>query len=114
MLQVENRQNPQSYQLYKQGIDKLLASSHRKLSRAGFFYSSESSQTHPLRPHSNLPPTDYPKLIFYNFMIYVYLLLSLSWFYLCWKNRKDLLPIQNYVSGTIVFLVIEMIVIRGE
>jgi hypothetical protein len=50
-------------------------------------------------------------LQFYFTLSLIYLGLGVLWGTLCYKFRRDLLPIQNYVSGTVAFLVLEMFVI---
>jgi hypothetical protein len=56
-----------------------------------------------------LPAVEYPKIAFYGVLSVVYLLLAIGWGILCAKHYQELLPMQYYISGTIVFLVIEMI-----
>ncbi|KAI5450888.1 hypothetical protein NCC49_002628 [Naganishia albida] len=56
-----------------------------------------------------LPAAEYPKIGFYGFLSVVYALLAAGWGYLCFQNRRELLPMQYYISGTIVFLVMEML-----
>ncbi|BEI85990.1 hypothetical protein CcaverHIS002_0602770 [Cutaneotrichosporon cavernicola] len=56
-----------------------------------------------------LPAVEYPKIAFYGVLAVIYLLLAVGWGILCAKHYQELLPMQYYISGTIVFLVIEMI-----
>lgn len=56
-----------------------------------------------------LPAVEYPKIAFYGVLAIVYVLLAVGWGILCAKHYQELLPMQYYISGTIVFLVIEMI-----
>ncbi|GMK58380.1 hypothetical protein CspeluHIS016_0504120 [Cutaneotrichosporon spelunceum] len=56
-----------------------------------------------------LPAAEYPKIAFYGVLAVVYILLAIGWGVLCAKHYQELLPMQYYISGTIVFLVIEMI-----
>lgn len=56
-----------------------------------------------------LPAVEYPKIAFYGVLAVVYLLLAVGWGVLCAKHYQELLPMQYYISGTIVFLVVEMI-----
>ncbi|KZS95867.1 hypothetical protein SISNIDRAFT_438421 [Sistotremastrum niveocremeum HHB9708] len=56
-----------------------------------------------------LPATDYPKVGFYFFLFVTYLVLGGVWAYTCWKQREQLLPIQNYLSALVALLVIEML-----
>ncbi|KAK4055494.1 hypothetical protein OIV83_000040 [Microbotryomycetes sp. JL201] len=59
----------------------------------------------------HLPASEYPKVHFYFVMVLVYVALAAVWMALCWIHRRELLPIQNYITATIVFLVIEMIAV---
>ncbi|ODN76627.1 hypothetical protein L202_05274 [Cryptococcus amylolentus CBS 6039] len=56
-----------------------------------------------------LPAVEYPKISFYLSLSIVYFLLGCGWAYFCSKHHRELLPMQYYISGTIVFLVIEML-----
>ncbi|WVR04155.1 hypothetical protein IAU60_001154 [Kwoniella sp. DSM 27419] len=56
-----------------------------------------------------LPAVEYPKINFYLFLSVVYFALGCGWAYLCVKHLRELLPMQYYISGTIVFLLIEML-----
>ncbi|ODN97486.1 major facilitator protein [Cryptococcus wingfieldii CBS 7118] len=56
-----------------------------------------------------LPAVEYPKIGFYLSLSIVYFLLGCGWAYFCSKHHRELLPMQYYISGTIVFLVIEML-----
>ncbi|WWD16902.1 hypothetical protein CI109_101334 [Kwoniella shandongensis] len=56
-----------------------------------------------------LPAVEYPKINFYLLLSVVYFGLGCGWAYLCVKHLRELLPMQYYISGTIVFLVIEML-----
>lgn len=40
-------------------------------------------------------------------------MLACGWGWLCYKHYRELLPMQYYISGTIVFLVIEMVALFG-
>lgn len=48
---------------------------------------------------------------FYFALFIIYLVLGLGWLYLSYRHRRDLLPIQNYITGTIIFLVLEMLTV---
>ncbi|KIR28122.1 major facilitator protein [Cryptococcus deuterogattii 99/473] len=56
-----------------------------------------------------LPAVEYPKIHFYFALSIVYFVLGCGWAYLCTKHHRELLPMQYYISGTIVFLIIEML-----
>ncbi|KAM0789008.1 hypothetical protein ACM66B_003076 [Microbotryomycetes sp. NB124-2] len=59
----------------------------------------------------HLPASEYPKVQFYFIMVLIYFALAALWMLMCWKHRRELLPIQNYITATIVFLVVEMIAV---
>ncbi|KAF9454091.1 hypothetical protein P691DRAFT_693125 [Macrolepiota fuliginosa MF-IS2] len=56
-----------------------------------------------------LEAIDYPKVNFYLAMSVVYVIFGLTWGWLCYKHSQDLLPLQNYLSGLVALLVIEMV-----
>ncbi|CED85022.1 Predicted membrane protein [Phaffia rhodozyma] len=55
-----------------------------------------------------LPAAEHPKINFYLFLTCLYIITTLGWCGLCYKYRAELLPIQNYVTGTLIYLCIEM------
>lgn len=55
-----------------------------------------------------LPAAQIAKLPFYAAITLVYALLALGWGALYYLNRHDILPVQNYITAIIVFLVVEM------
>ncbi|KAJ9115409.1 hypothetical protein QFC22_005166 [Naganishia vaughanmartiniae] len=66
-----------------------------------------------------LPAAEYPKIGFYGLLSVLYVVGAIAWGWLCFQNRSELLPMQvrikhmplleYYISGTIGFLVVEMI-----
>lgn len=50
---------------------------------------------------------------FYGFLSAVYVVLALAWAFLCWRHYRELLPMQMYISGTVAFLVLEMLALFG-
>jgi hypothetical protein len=63
-----------------------------------------------LRPGNSFPlynPQDYPKLPLHGFLSIFYLATAIFWFILCSRHWRDLLQLQIYLSGVIVFLMIE-------
>ncbi|KAI9632189.1 major facilitator protein [Dioszegia hungarica] len=56
-----------------------------------------------------LPAVEYPKINLYLGLSVIYLALGLGWGFLCFKHFRELLPMQYYISGTIAFLIIEML-----
>ncbi|EPQ28969.1 uncharacterized protein PFL1_03259 [Pseudozyma flocculosa PF-1] len=57
----------------------------------------------------NLPAAEHPKLTFYFYLSAVYAVLGLGWLYLCIRHRDEMLTVQHFISGTIVFLIVEML-----
>ncbi|GAA6004977.1 hypothetical protein JCM11491_002296 [Sporobolomyces phaffii] len=55
----------------------------------------------------HLAGSEYPKLPFYKYLAVAYTVLGSVWLFFCWLNRRDLLPIQNYVSLLVLFLIFE-------
>jgi hypothetical protein len=58
-------------------------------------------------PYGLLSGQDYPKLPLHGFLTLFYLVTAIIWFVLCSRHWRDLLQIQMYLSGVIVFLMIE-------
>jgi len=58
-----------------------------------------------------LNAAEYPKLPFYGALAIVYLLVGTFWGFLYFQHRQDILPIQNYISAIIGFMVVEMVFI---
>ncbi|CAG8587926.1 5834_t:CDS:2 [Ambispora leptoticha] len=59
-------------------------------------------------PYGELPGSDYPKLPFYGLLSLVYLVIGVVWMSLSIMHWREILPVQNYISGVILFLMIEM------
>lgn len=55
-----------------------------------------------------LPAAQIVKLPFYAAFTLVYALLGIGWGVLYYLNRNDILPVQNYITAIVVFLVVEM------
>jgi Lung seven transmembrane receptor len=53
------------------------------------------------------------KLPFYGGITLVYAVIGIFWGFLYAQNRHDILPVQNYITAIIVFLVIEMLITWG-
>nr|POF18635.1 membrane protein ptm1 [Quercus suber] len=58
--------------------------------------------------YGELPAAQIPKLPFYAAITLVYAFLGIGWGMLYYMNRRDILPVQNYITAILVFLVIEM------
>ena len=63
--------------------------------------------------YGELPGAQIPKLAFYGALAIVYAVICAFWGFLYWQNRSDILPVQNYITATLAFLVIEMLVTWG-
>jgi hypothetical protein len=46
-------------------------------------------------------------------MTILYALISAYWAFLYYQHRHDILPVQNYITAILVFLVIEMLMTWG-
>ncbi|GAA5927692.1 uncharacterized protein JCM15063_005970 [Sporobolomyces koalae] len=55
----------------------------------------------------HLSGSEYPKIPFFKYLSFAYLALTLVWTVFAWLNRRDLLPLQNYVSLLLVFVLAE-------
>jgi hypothetical protein len=55
-----------------------------------------------------LPAAQIVKLPFYAAFTLVYALLGIGWGILYYINRNDILPVQNYITAIVAFLVLEM------
>ncbi|KAK5119107.1 hypothetical protein LTR62_000318 [Meristemomyces frigidus] len=55
-----------------------------------------------------LPAAQIPKLPFYAALTLVYTFLALGWAALYYLHRHDILPVQNYITFILLFLVLEM------
>lgn len=55
-----------------------------------------------------LPAAQIVKLPFYAAFTLVYALLGIGWGILYYLNRHDILPVQNYITAILAFLVLEM------
>lgn len=60
-----------------------------------------------------LPAAQIAKLPFYGGLTIVYAVLGIFWGFLYVQNRSDILPVQNYITATIVFLIIEQLLTWG-
>lgn len=63
--------------------------------------------------YGELPGAQIPKLAFYGGLAIVYAIVAILWGFLYVQNRSDILAVQNYVTATLVFLVVEMIMTWG-
>lgn len=58
--------------------------------------------------YGELPAAQIAKLPFYGALTLVYALMSAGWAFLYFQNRHDILPVQNYITAILVFLVVEI------
>jgi len=58
--------------------------------------------------YGELPAAQIAKLPFYGALVIVYAFMGLAWGALYYLNRHDILPVQNYITAILVFLVIEI------
>ncbi|KAF2083977.1 hypothetical protein K490DRAFT_76155 [Saccharata proteae CBS 121410] len=63
--------------------------------------------------YGELPAAQIAKLPFYGGIALVYAVIGAFWAFLYVQHRHDILPVQNYISAIIVFLVVEMIMTWG-
>lgn len=63
--------------------------------------------------YGELPATQIPKLPFYGGITVLYALVAVFWGFLYYQHRHDILPVQNYITAILVFLVVEMLLTWG-
>ncbi|KAK6834250.1 hypothetical protein PG987_008944 [Apiospora arundinis] len=63
--------------------------------------------------YGELPATQIPKLPFYGGITILYALVVVFWGFLYYQHRYDILPVQNYITAILVFLVVEMLMTWG-
>ena len=63
--------------------------------------------------YGELRAADIAKLPFFGGLAIIYALLGIFWGFLYFQNRQDILPVQNYITAILIFLVIEMIITWG-
>ncbi|KAI0199701.1 lung seven transmembrane receptor-domain-containing protein [Astrocystis sublimbata] len=59
--------------------------------------------------YGELPASQIPKLPFYGGITILYAVVVVFWAFLYYQHRYDILPVQNYITAILVFLVIEML-----
>ncbi|KAL1966815.1 hypothetical protein VTN77DRAFT_3780 [Rasamsonia byssochlamydoides] len=57
--------------------------------------------------YGELPAAQIAKLPFYGGLTIVYAVIGVFWAFLYVQNRHDILPVQNYITAIIVFLIVE-------
>ncbi|KAK8058929.1 hypothetical protein PG994_009377 [Apiospora phragmitis] len=63
--------------------------------------------------YGELPATQIPKLPFYGGITILYAVVVVFWGFLYYQHRYDILPVQNYITAILVFLVVEMLMTWG-
>ncbi|KAK7953589.1 membrane protein (ptm1)-like protein [Apiospora saccharicola] len=63
--------------------------------------------------YGELPATQIPKLPFYGGITVLYAVVVVFWGFLYYQHRYDILPVQNYITAILVFLVVEMLMTWG-
>jgi len=63
--------------------------------------------------YGELPAAQIAKLPFYGGLTLVYAVICIFWGFLYVQNRQDILPVQNYITAILVFLVVEMLLTWG-
>ncbi|KAL8829524.1 MAG: hypothetical protein Q9170_006126 [Blastenia crenularia] len=63
--------------------------------------------------YGNLPAAQIAKLPFYAGLTIVYAVIGIFWGFLYAQNRHDILPVQNYITAIIVFLIVEQLMTWG-
>ncbi|KAK4505660.1 hypothetical protein PRZ48_003625 [Zasmidium cellare] len=86
--------------------------------RTGYYCVSTAAYAQEVFPYTGvvefrnafgeLPAAQIAKLPFYAAITIVYAFVAMGWGVLYWMNRRDILPVQNYITAILVFLVIEM------
>ncbi|KAI4092543.1 MAG: hypothetical protein LQ344_003389 [Seirophora lacunosa] len=63
--------------------------------------------------YGKLPAAQIPKLPFYAGITIVYAVIGIFWGFLYAQNRHDILPVQNYITAIVVFLIVEYLMTWG-
>lgn len=63
--------------------------------------------------YGELPAAQIPKLPFYGGITILYALIAVFWGFLYYQHRSDILPVQNYITAILLFLVVEMLLTWG-
>ena len=63
--------------------------------------------------YGELPAAQIPKLPFYGGLTIVYAVIGAFWAFLYVQNRQDILPVQNYITAIVIFLIVEQLITWG-
>ncbi|MCJ1357064.1 MAG: hypothetical protein MMC33_007060 [Icmadophila ericetorum] len=78
------------------------------------FTASEYSAVVEFRnAYGELPGAQIPKLAFYGGLTIVYAVILAFWAFLYFQNKHDILPVQNYITFILGFLVLEQLMTWG-
>lgn len=60
--------------------------------------------------YGELPAAQIAKLPFYGGLTIVYAVIGALWGFLYFQHRQDILPVQNYITAIVIFLIVEMLI----
>lgn len=60
--------------------------------------------------YGELPGSQIAKLPFYGGLTIIYAVVGALWAFLYVQHRSDILPVQNYITAIIIFLIVEMLI----
>ncbi|KAL8795096.1 MAG: hypothetical protein Q9195_002393 [Heterodermia aff. obscurata] len=63
--------------------------------------------------YGELPAAQIAKLPFYGGLTIVYAVIAIFWGFLYVQNRHDILPVQNYITAIVIFLIVEQLMTWG-
>lgn len=63
--------------------------------------------------YGELPAAQIAKLPFYGGLTITYAVLGIFWAFLYVQNRSDILAVQNYITATLIFLIVEQLMTWG-
>ncbi|CEJ81369.1 hypothetical protein VHEMI01499 [[Torrubiella] hemipterigena] len=104
-IKLKDQPAPILYSIKKTGYYCLLTE--------GFTAQKYSAVAEFRNSYGELSATQVPKLPFYGGITLVYTLMAGYWGFLYYMHRQDILPVQNYITAVLVFLVVEMLMTWG-
>lgn len=60
-----------------------------------------------VNPYGRLPALDYPRLPFYGVLSLTYLAIGLAWLIKSGLHWREILPVQNYIGGVLLFIMVD-------
>ncbi|TAQ90658.1 hypothetical protein B7494_g1028 [Chlorociboria aeruginascens] len=106
-VHLKNPEPPVNYQIKKTGYYCISTTSY---SPADVEYAAGIEFR---EAYGELPAGQIPKLPFYGGIAIVYAVVGAFWAFLYVQHRHDILPVQNYITAIIIFLIIEMLMTWG-